>query len=182
MSYVFPPPAVVSVPVNGRSERFPVARVYCVGRNYEEHAKEMGFTGREPPFFFMKPADTVVVVEAGQTGAIPYPRLTSNLRTLAAAYQVAHLNGYVLPPLRAFYLATLSGAVALGLDDYIGNFAQGKEADVIVLDPDATPLISRRMKRAQTLEEKLFVWMTLGDDRAVKMTYVKGVPQWERAA
>jgi 2-keto-4-pentenoate hydratase/2-oxohepta-3-ene-1,7-dioic acid hydratase in catechol pathway len=57
MSYVFTPPAVPSVPVVGRAERFPIHRIYCVGRNYEEHAKEMGFTGREPPFFFIKPAD-----------------------------------------------------------------------------------------------------------------------------
>jgi fumarylpyruvate hydrolase len=77
--YVFPPPPVVSIPVVGQSARFPVHRVYCVGRNYEEHAKEMGFTGREPPFFFMKPADAVVVVEAGQTGAAAYPTLTRNL-------------------------------------------------------------------------------------------------------
>lgn len=49
MSYVFPPAPVVSVPVVGSGERFPVHRIYCVGRNYEEHAKEMGFTGREPP-------------------------------------------------------------------------------------------------------------------------------------
>ena len=79
MSYVFTPPATVSVPVVGRSERFPVHRVYCVGRNYEEHAKEMGFTGREPPFFFLKPADAVVPVTQGQTGAIAYPSLTQNL-------------------------------------------------------------------------------------------------------
>ena len=102
----------------------------------------------------------------------------SMLRTLAAAYQVSHLNGYVLPALRAFYLATLSGAIALGLDDSIGNFVRGKEADFIVLDPDATPLLSRRMARAETLEEKLFIWLTLGDDRAVKATYVKGRAQW----
>jgi fumarylpyruvate hydrolase len=50
-----------------------------VGRNYEEHAKEMGFTGREPPFFFMKPADAVVVADAGQTARVPYPTLTANL-------------------------------------------------------------------------------------------------------
>ncbi len=106
----------------------------------------------------------------------------SMLRTLAAAYQVSHLNGYVLPAMRAFYLATLSGAIALGLDESIGNFSDGKEADFIVLDPEATPLIARRMKHAETLEEKLFVWLTLGDDRAVKATYVKGVKQWERAA
>ena len=62
MSTVFPPAPVATVPVVGRSERFPVHRIYCVGRNYEEHAKEMGFTGREPPFFFMKPADAVLPV------------------------------------------------------------------------------------------------------------------------
>jgi fumarylpyruvate hydrolase len=79
MSFVFAPPATVSVPVQGRSERYPVNRVYCVGRNYEEHAKEMGFTGREPPFFFLKPADAIVAVSAGETGSMPYPSLTKNL-------------------------------------------------------------------------------------------------------
>ena len=78
MSYTFPPPPTVSVPVSGRSERFPVHRIYCVGRNYEEHAKEMGFTGREPPFFFLKPADAVVVAEDGHTAPLPYPSLTAN--------------------------------------------------------------------------------------------------------
>ena len=77
--FVVTPPATVSVPVNGTNARFPVHRVYCVGRNYEDHAKEMGFTGREPPFFFLKPADAIVAVEAGQTGTIPYPSLTKNL-------------------------------------------------------------------------------------------------------
>jgi len=79
MSYVFNPEAVTSVPVVGRAERFPVRRVYCVGRNYEEHAKEMGFTGREPPFFFMKPADAVLPVAQGETGHLPYPTLTQDL-------------------------------------------------------------------------------------------------------
>ncbi len=79
MSFVFTPAPVVSIPVVGSPDRFPVHRIYCVGRNYEEHAKEMGFTGREPPFFFMKPADAVVVVPAGETGSIPYPSLTKNL-------------------------------------------------------------------------------------------------------
>jgi fumarylpyruvate hydrolase len=79
MSYIFSPSPVVSIPVVGSAERFPVHRIYCVGRNYEEHAKEMGFTGREPPFFFMKPADSLVVVNAGETGTMPYPSLTSNL-------------------------------------------------------------------------------------------------------
>ncbi|MDB5829393.1 MAG: 5-carboxymethyl-2-hydroxymuconate isomerase [Variovorax sp.] len=77
--FVFPPPATVSVPVVGQTARFAVHRIYCVGRNYEDHAKEMGFTGREPPFFFMKPADAVVVVDAGQTGTMAYPTLSKNL-------------------------------------------------------------------------------------------------------
>ncbi len=110
MSFVFPPPAVVSVPVVGRAERFPVARVYCVGRNYEEHAKEMGFTGREPPFFFMKPADALVVIDAGQSGSMPYPRQTRNLhheielvvaigtggRNIRAADAFKHIFGYAV--------------------------------------------------------------------------------------
>ena len=79
MSYVFTPAPVASVPVVGRAERFPVHRIYCVGRNYEEHAKEMGFTGREPPFFFLKPADVIVPVPTGDTGVMAYPSLTSNL-------------------------------------------------------------------------------------------------------
>jgi fumarylpyruvate hydrolase len=79
MNYVFPPAPVVSVPIKGSSDSFAVRRIYCVGRNYEEHAKEMGFTGREAPFFFMKPSDALVVVKPGETSAIPYPSLTKNL-------------------------------------------------------------------------------------------------------
>ena len=79
MSYVFTPAPAASVPVAGRPERFPVHRIYCVGRNYVEHAKEMGFTGREPPFFFLKPADAVVPVNAGETGNMAYPSLTKDL-------------------------------------------------------------------------------------------------------
>jgi fumarylpyruvate hydrolase len=110
MSYVFTPPALVSVPVVGRAERFPVARIYCVGRNYEDHAKEMGFTGREPPFFFIKPANTVVVVNAGETGSVPYPSLTKNFhheielvacigtggKNIKAADAMKHIYGYAV--------------------------------------------------------------------------------------
>jgi len=73
------------------------------------------------------------------------------------------------------------GAQALGLDAQIGNFAVGKEADFIVLDPAATPLLARRMGAAQSLAERLFLWMTLGDDRAVAASHVMGTAQWERA-
>lgn len=78
-NFVFNPSPTIALPIVGSDKTFPVRRVYCVGRNYEEHAKEMGFTGREPPFFFFKPADAVVVVPAGTTGQIAYPTLTKNL-------------------------------------------------------------------------------------------------------
>ena len=67
MTFVVAQPNPVSIPVTGGGN-WPVRRIYCVGRNYEEHAKEMGFTGREPPFFFLKPADAIVHVPEGQTG------------------------------------------------------------------------------------------------------------------
>ena len=81
MSFVFPPHRPVALPVAGSAARFPVRRIFCVGRNYAEHAREMGATdqaeGREPPFFFMKPGDAVV----GGTGevAVAYPPATANL-------------------------------------------------------------------------------------------------------
>ena len=76
MSYVFAPAPVVAVPVVGSSEQFPVRRIYCVGRNYEAHAREMGHDpDREPPFFFSKPADAVLYVPPGEIGEFPYPTL-----------------------------------------------------------------------------------------------------------
>lgn len=78
MSHVFELP-VAAVPIVGSSDTFPVRRIYCVGRNYVEHAQEMGFTGREPPFFFAKPADAIVNVAPGETVEIPYPPQTANV-------------------------------------------------------------------------------------------------------
>lgn len=80
MSYVFPPAAPVAVPVAGCDDLFAVRRIFCVARNYAAHAREMGQDpDREPPFFFCKPADAVLVVEPGQTGLLPYPQATSDL-------------------------------------------------------------------------------------------------------
>lgn len=79
MSYVVTAPETVSIPVVGHTESFPVRRVYCVGRNYAAHAREMGFDpDREPPFFFCKPADSVVPVAEGQTLELAYPSETQN--------------------------------------------------------------------------------------------------------
>jgi fumarylpyruvate hydrolase len=70
MTYVFEPPPVISLGIEGEAARFPVHRIYCVGRNYAEHAREMGHDpNREPPFFFSKPADTLVI----DGGDFPYP-------------------------------------------------------------------------------------------------------------
>lgn len=104
----------------------------------------------------------------------------SMLRTLNEAYKVLQLNGQQLSPERAFYLATLGGAHSLYLDGRIGNFMPGKEADFVVLDPCATPLLARRIANTTTLAEKLFVLMLLGDDRAVAATHVMGACAWQR--
>jgi fumarylpyruvate hydrolase len=79
MNYVFEPEAQVAVPVAGSTALFPVRRVYCVGRNYAAHAREMGFDpDREPPFFFCKPDNSIVVVPPGQTAEVAYPLQTSD--------------------------------------------------------------------------------------------------------
>lgn len=104
------PPAPIAVPVVGTDQQFPVRRIYCVGRNYVEHAKEMGFTGREAPFFFLKPADALVIVPQGQTGTMAYPSLTQNMhheielvvaigkggRNIRAADAMQHIFGYAV--------------------------------------------------------------------------------------
>ncbi|HEY1151538.1 MAG TPA: fumarylacetoacetate hydrolase family protein [Pseudoduganella sp.] len=77
--YVFPPQQIAGLPVAGTDARFPVRRVYCVGRNYAGHAREMGSDpDREPPFFFCKPGDAVVPVAPGATVELPFPSLTNN--------------------------------------------------------------------------------------------------------
>ncbi|WMC10968.1 guanine deaminase [Oceanimonas pelagia] len=98
----------------------------------------------------------------------------SMLQTINEAYKIQQLQQHKLHPMKAFYLATLGGAEALRLDDRLGNLLPGKEADFLVLDLAATPLMSARIQNAQTLYEKLFVLMMLGDDRAIAETYVYG--------
>jgi len=109
MSFVLPPAPTASVPVAGTDgQRFAVHRVYCVGRNYVDHAIEMGHSGREPPFFFLKPADAVLAVSEGSIGELHYPSLTADLhhevelvaaigkggRDIPAAEALSHVWGY----------------------------------------------------------------------------------------
>jgi guanine deaminase len=97
----------------------------------------------------------------------------SMLATQGEAYKVGQMRGAVLDPFRALYLATMGGARALGLEARIGALQVGQEADFLVLDPAATPLLARRTAGA-SLAEKLFALQILGDDRAVAATYIAG--------
>ncbi|MBH3340913.1 guanine deaminase [Pseudomonas mendocina] len=105
----------------------------------------------------------------------------SQLQSLNEAYKVMQLQGKKLDPFKSLYLATLGGANALYLDDKLGNFLPGKDADFLVLDYNATPLISYRMQQAKSLEERLFALTMLGDDRAVKETFAAGVSVHQRS-
>ena len=112
MSFVLTPPPIAAVPVAGAAPgaMFAVRRIFCVGRNYVEHAKEMGFTGREPPFFFMKPADAVLPAVDGEVAAMRYPGLTKSLhhevelvvaigkggQNIKAADAMSHVWGYAV--------------------------------------------------------------------------------------
>jgi len=98
----------------------------------------------------------------------------SMLQTLSEAYKVAQLNGDSLSAAQGFYLATRGAARALYLEDSVGSLATGMEADFIVMDLKSTPLIEFRMRHCDSLEEALFIQMTLGDDRAIEATYVAG--------
>jgi fumarylpyruvate hydrolase len=109
MNYTHPA-KTISIPVKGTDKLFPVTRIYCVGRNYVAHAQEMGFTGREPPFFFMKPADALVIVAEGEVGQMHYPSLTKDLhheielvacigkggKNIKAADAMKHIYGYAV--------------------------------------------------------------------------------------
>jgi guanine deaminase len=104
----------------------------------------------------------------------------SILQTLNEAYKVCQMAGQSLSPMKAFYLATLGGAESMYLDAQLGNFEVGKEADFVVLDLEATPLMKRRMARAESIEDQLFALMMLGDDRCVQATHIMGVCQYSR--
>jgi fumarylpyruvate hydrolase len=110
MGYAIAAPGQAVVPIDGTADLFPVHRIYCVGRNYADHAKEMGFSEREAPFFFTKPADAVLPVPFGATGEMPYPGETANLhheielvvaigrggRNIAQADAGGHIWGYAV--------------------------------------------------------------------------------------
>jgi len=104
----------------------------------------------------------------------------SMLQTMGEAYKVCHLKNHKLNPFKAFYLATLGGAKALCMDDRVGSFDVGKEADFLILDMESTPLLSRRLPHCKTIDETLFVLMMLADDRAISHTYIAGEKRYSK--
>ncbi len=104
----------------------------------------------------------------------------SIMSTLNGAYKAAQLNRYSLGPAHAFYLATRGSARAMYIEDKVGSLAPGMEADIVVLDMKSTPLIRYRMEFAKDIIDALFVQMILGDDRAIKATYIAGELRYDR--
>jgi len=105
----------------------------------------------------------------------------SMLQTLNEAYKMAQMLGISITAVQGFYLATLGSAQALGIDDRVGTFKVGHDADIVVLDPHATPLLNLRAQVADSLDELLFVMMLCADDRAIEATYIAGEQVYERS-
>jgi guanine deaminase len=124
-------------------------------------------------------AENVKVGLATDTGA---GTSFSLLQTINEAYKTQQLRKHKLSPLKSYYLATLGGARTLDLDNRIGNFKPGKEADFVVLDYRATPILDLRLANCKELSDRLFVMAMLGDDRVVKATYVMGKEAYRRRA
>ena len=96
------------------------------------------------------------------------------LQTMNEAHKIARLSGHHLTATRMFWLATTGAAKVLDMDDKVGSLRPGTEADFVVLDPQGTALLTRRTSRMETLEELLFAFALLGDDRAIYETYSAG--------
>ena len=112
--YAIPAWELPSIPVAGTNERFPVRHIYCVGRNYAEHAKEMGGDAtKEPPFFFTKPADSIVPVVPPAVGRIPYPMATKNFHHELELVVAIGKSGVKIAPEQA---QSLIYGYAVGLD------------------------------------------------------------------
>ena len=104
----------------------------------------------------------------------------SMLQTMSEAYKMAQLRGISLTAAQCFYLSTLGSAEALGIADRVGTLGEGYDADIVVLDPRATPLLALRSAVAESLDELLFAMMICADDRAIEATYVAGEAVFQR--
>ena len=103
----------------------------------------------------------------------------SMLGIMGEAYKVCQLQGYSLSPYEAFYMCSAGAAKALHLDEFIGNLEKDKEADAVLINPSLHPFISKRLERCQSIEEELFVYMSLADERIIERTYIAGELQYQ---
>lgn len=101
------------------------------------------------------------------------------LQVMDEAYKVGAIQNYNVRPLSSFYQATLGNARALSIDDKVGNFQQGKDADFLVINPNATPFLQERLNNAESLEERLFCLQMLADKRIIKAVYINGKKRFE---
>ena len=142
MSYVFEPMSVVGLPVHGSDDLYPVRRVYCVGRNYAAHAREMGFDpDREPPFFFCKPndAESIVPVKADASVDLPYPSLTENYH-----YEIRRLSAVLL------MAATSAALVSCASTEAPATVNAG--ANRAAVYPDITAIVSAETQQMSDQE------------------------------
>ncbi|MAZ86420.1 MAG: guanine deaminase [Cellvibrionaceae bacterium] len=119
-------------------------------------------------------------VRAGLASDVGAGTSFSQLQTLNEAYKIQQLQGQKLSAFQSFYFATLGSAKSIYLDDKIGNFEVGKEADFVIMDNAGTELMKYRQSHSHTLEEELFVLGTIGDDRSIAETYVMGVRVYDK--
>jgi fumarylpyruvate hydrolase len=166
MAFVFPPKPPVAVPVTGSSDLFAVRRVYCVGRNYAAHTREMGFDpNREAPFFFCKPADAVVPVAYGQVLELAYPSQTNNFHYEAELVAAIGKSGFDIPLERA--LDHVWG-YAVGLDMtrrdlQIKMREQGRPWEIGKAFDHSAPLGSIHPATAVGHFDKGALWLTVND-------------------
>jgi fumarylpyruvate hydrolase len=164
MSYVIAAPTQPSVEVKGSADRFPVRRIFCVGRNYAAHAREMGNDDREPPFFFTKPADAVVA----NNSSIPYPSRTSNFHHEVELVVALGSGGVNIPAAKA---NTLVYGYAVGIDltrrDLQSQMRDGgKPWDVSKAFDHSAPIAAIHPRAATGVIERGRIWLKVnGKDR-----------------
>jgi fumarylpyruvate hydrolase len=167
MAYVFAAPGQAIAPVQGSSDLFPIHRVYCVGRNYAEHAREMGHSDREDPFFFAKPADAVLAVAEGRVGKLAYPSGTAELHYEAELVVALGGRGTALAPAHA---ADLIWGYAVGLDMTRRDLQaalkkQGRPWELGKSFDGSAPLSPIRPVRLSGILERGRIWLDVNGQR-----------------
>ncbi len=167
MAYVFAAPGQAAAPVLGSNDLLPIHRVYCVGRNYAEHAREMGHSGREDPFFFAKPADAVFAVADGQVGRFAYPAHTTDLHFETELVVAIGASASEVPPARA---NALIWGYAVGLDMTRRDLQsalkkQGRPWEIGKSFDRSAPISPIRPAHSSGLVESGRIWLDVNGER-----------------